>query len=40
MITPYDSMTEISMFLAPVCTTSNKDLTVNLIVSSRESSSV
>lgn len=40
VMTPYDSMTEISIFLAPVWTTSNNDLTVNLIVSSRDGSSV
>lgn len=34
------AMMAISIFLAPVCTTSNRDLTVSLIVSSRSMSSL
>lgn len=37
---PYPSMTLISMFLAPVCTTSRSDLTVSLMLSSRVRSSL
>jgi hypothetical protein len=33
-------MTAISMFFAPVCTTSSSDFTVSLIVSSRSKSSL